>query len=144
MNQPHTSYVIVSHSLFKISSPGTVLYGIKWLLWCPHKQSPTFHSKCRINKGLIKRGSTIYHWRSWCKGRIIMAHPSYIHSFIPLNIVIAQKIITLYSTLGCHISAHNQPHHREFHNCTSLCLPPYSMPSTSNDHAKVFKITYIM
>jgi hypothetical protein len=29
MNQPHTSYVIVSHSLFKISSPGTVLYGIK-------------------------------------------------------------------------------------------------------------------
>jgi hypothetical protein len=26
-----------------------------------HKQSPTFHSKCRINKGLIKRRSTTDH-----------------------------------------------------------------------------------
>jgi hypothetical protein len=25
------------HSLFKISSPGPVLYGTKWLLWRPHK-----------------------------------------------------------------------------------------------------------
>jgi hypothetical protein len=25
------------HSLFKILSPEPVLYGTKWLLWCPHK-----------------------------------------------------------------------------------------------------------
>jgi hypothetical protein len=25
------------HSLFKISSPGPVLYGTKWILWRPHK-----------------------------------------------------------------------------------------------------------
>jgi hypothetical protein len=50
-------------------------------IWRPHKQSPTVYSKCRINKGLIKRGSPIDHWRSQCKGRIIMAHPLYIHSF---------------------------------------------------------------
>jgi hypothetical protein len=63
------------HSLFKISSPGPVLYGTNRLLWRPHKQSPTFHSKCRINKGLIKMGSTIDHWRSRC-----------IHSFIAYRI----------------------------------------------------------
>jgi hypothetical protein len=34
----------------------------------PHIQSPTLHSRCGINKGLIKRGSTIDHWRSRCKG----------------------------------------------------------------------------
>jgi hypothetical protein len=70
------------HSLSKISSPGPVLYGTKWLLWCPDKQSPIFHSKCRINKGLIKRRSILHHWSLRCKGWMIMAHPSYIHSFI--------------------------------------------------------------
>jgi hypothetical protein len=70
------------HSLCQISSHGSVLYGTKWLLWRPHKQSPTFHSKCRINKELIKRGSTIDRWMSLCKGRIITATPhSFIHSF---------------------------------------------------------------
>jgi hypothetical protein len=43
-----------------------------------HKRSPTFHSNCRINKGLITRGSTIDHRTSWCKSRIITAHPLYI------------------------------------------------------------------
>jgi hypothetical protein len=28
-----------------------------------------FHSKCRINRGLIQRGSTIDHWRSQCEGQ---------------------------------------------------------------------------
>jgi hypothetical protein len=69
------------HSLFKISLRGPVLYGTKWLLWRPHKRSPICHSKCRIDKGLIKTGSTIDHWRSQCKGWIIMAHPLCIHSF---------------------------------------------------------------
>jgi hypothetical protein len=68
-------------SLFKIASPGPVLCGIKWLLWRPHKESPTFHSKCWINKGLIKRGSTINHWRSQCKGRILWPTPyTYMHT----------------------------------------------------------------
>jgi hypothetical protein len=69
------------HSLLKISSPGPVLHGTKWLLWRPHRQGPALHSKCRINKGLIERGSTIDRWRLWHKGRSIMAHTSYPHSF---------------------------------------------------------------
>jgi hypothetical protein len=48
----------------KISSPGPVFHGTKWLLWCPHIQSPTLHSRCGINRGLIKGGSTTDHWRS--------------------------------------------------------------------------------
>jgi hypothetical protein len=43
----------------KIPSPGPVLHGTEWLLWRPHIQSPTLHSRCGINKGLIKRGSAI-------------------------------------------------------------------------------------
>jgi hypothetical protein len=44
-------------SSFTISSPGSVLHGTKWLLWRPHKQSPTCHSKCGINRGLnLKKG----------------------------------------------------------------------------------------
>jgi hypothetical protein len=66
MHQPHISYI--GHSLFKISSPGPVLYGTKWLLSRPHIQSPPLHSRCKINKGLLKRGSTIDHWRSRRKG----------------------------------------------------------------------------
>jgi hypothetical protein len=31
----------------------TELYGTKWLLWRPHRQGPTLHSKCGINKRLI-------------------------------------------------------------------------------------------
>jgi hypothetical protein len=77
------------HSLFKISSLGLIFYGTKWLLWRPHKQTPTFHTKCGIDKGLIERGSTIDHWRSRCMCRIIMAYPlcnhSFIHSFIFFN-----------------------------------------------------------
>jgi hypothetical protein len=44
------------HNLFNISSIGPLLYGIKWLLWRPHKQSSTFHSKWMIDKGLTKKG----------------------------------------------------------------------------------------
>jgi hypothetical protein len=46
-------------------------------------QSPTLHSRCGINKGLIKRGSTIDHWRSRCKGWILWPTPyTYIHTYI--------------------------------------------------------------
>jgi hypothetical protein len=38
------------------------------------------HSNCMIDKGLIKKESTIDHWRSQCKERIIVAHPICIHS----------------------------------------------------------------
>jgi hypothetical protein len=59
----------------EISSPGPVFHGTKWLLWRPHTRSPTLHSRCGINKGLIKRGSTIDHWKSRCKGRIFWPTP---------------------------------------------------------------------
>jgi hypothetical protein len=38
------------YSLPKISPPGSVLHGTKWLLWRPRKESPTFHLKYRINR----------------------------------------------------------------------------------------------
>jgi hypothetical protein len=38
------------------------------------------HSRCGINKGLIKRGSIIDHWRSHCKGRILWPNP-YTHIY---------------------------------------------------------------
>jgi hypothetical protein len=36
--------------LHKIPSLGSILYGTKWLLWRPHRQSPTLHLKCGINQ----------------------------------------------------------------------------------------------
>jgi hypothetical protein len=78
----HTySMLLWGHSLLKISSPGPLFYGTNWLLWRPHEQGPTFHSKCRINKGLIKKRGTINHRRLQCKGRISWPTPlTYIHS----------------------------------------------------------------
>jgi hypothetical protein len=74
------------HSVFKISLPGPDLHGAKWLLWHPHIQSPTLDSRCRINKGLIKRGSRIDHWRSRCKGWILWPAPyTYIHTLACLR-----------------------------------------------------------
>jgi hypothetical protein len=60
MNQPQTCPVwLWGCSSCNILSPGPVFHGTKWLQWRPHIQSPTLHSRCEINKGLIKRGSTI-------------------------------------------------------------------------------------
>jgi hypothetical protein len=70
----------------KISSPGSVFYGTKRLQWHPHIQSPTLHSKCMIYKELIKRGSTIDHWRLRCKGWILWPTPyTYIYASCPLH-----------------------------------------------------------
>jgi hypothetical protein len=67
----------------KIQSPRPVLHGTKWLLWRPHIRSPTHHSRCRINKRLIKRGSTIDNWKSRCKDWILWPTPyTYIHTYI--------------------------------------------------------------
>jgi hypothetical protein len=54
---------LCGHNFFKISSPGPVLQGTKWLLWRLHIQSPTLPLRCGIKKTLIKRGSTRDHWR---------------------------------------------------------------------------------
>jgi hypothetical protein len=75
------------HSLFKISSPRPVFYGTKWLLWCPHKQRPTFHSKWRIDKGLIKMGKHNKSLKVAVQGLDYYGPPlmhSFIHSFIQL------------------------------------------------------------
>jgi hypothetical protein len=67
----------------EISSPGPIFHGTKWLLWRPHIQSLTLHSRCGINKGLIKRGSTIDHWRSWYKCWILWpTRYTYMHTYI--------------------------------------------------------------
>jgi hypothetical protein len=58
-------------SLFKIASLGSILYGTKWLFRRPHVQNPA--------EEIIKRGSTIDHCRSRCKGR---EGPPLIHSFV--------------------------------------------------------------
>jgi hypothetical protein len=44
-------------------------------------KSLTFNLKYMIDRGLIKKGSKVDHWRSQCKGRIIVAHLLFIHSF---------------------------------------------------------------
>jgi hypothetical protein len=87
MNQPHTYPVwLWGHSLFTISLPVPVLYRTKWLLWRPHRQGPTLHSKCGINKGLIKKGSTIDLQRSRCKGWFLWPAPyTYIRTRPPLS-----------------------------------------------------------
>jgi hypothetical protein len=41
-------------SSFTVSSPGSVLHGVRWLLWRHHKQVPAVHSKCRIRKRVNK------------------------------------------------------------------------------------------
>jgi hypothetical protein len=81
----HTYYPVwlCGCSPYKTSSPGPVLRGTKWLLWRPHIQSPTLHSRCGINKGLFKRGNTVDHWKSRCKGWILWPTPyAYIHTYL--------------------------------------------------------------
>jgi hypothetical protein len=71
------------YSSFKILSPEPVLHGSKWLGWCPHKSSPTFHLKCGFNIGLIKGE----HNRSvmvTTQG-LDVAQPSYIHTKVMLR-----------------------------------------------------------
>jgi hypothetical protein len=71
------------HSLFKISSPGPVFYGTKLLLRRPHKYNPTFHSKCRTDKGLTKRGSTTDLEGRCARAGLLWFTPyAFIHSFI--------------------------------------------------------------
>jgi hypothetical protein len=53
---------------------------MKWWHSFIRLQSPTTNSRCRINKGLIKRESIIDHWRWRCKGLILWPTPyKYIH-----------------------------------------------------------------
>jgi hypothetical protein len=74
-----TRHILCDCESIKISSPGPVFL---WNQVTP-MMPPTFHSKFRIDKGLTKKkGSTVDHWRLQCKGRIIMAHPLFVHSFI--------------------------------------------------------------
>jgi hypothetical protein len=47
-----------------------------------HLYIKSYISKCRIDTGVTRKGNTIDHWRSQCKGRINMVHPLCIHSFI--------------------------------------------------------------
>jgi hypothetical protein len=72
------------HGLFKILSPGSVFYGTKWLLSCPHKLSPTFHSKCGIDRGLIIKGKHNSSLKVAVEGPDYYGHPLCIHSFIIL------------------------------------------------------------
>jgi hypothetical protein len=72
-------FLIVEYTRQELCSLGSILYGTKWLFRRPHVQNPTLHSKRRIVEGIFKRGSTIDHCRSRCKGR---EDPPFVHSFI--------------------------------------------------------------
>jgi hypothetical protein len=79
----------------KILSPGPVFYGTKWLPWRPHRWGHTLHSRCRINKGLIKRGRTIDLERSRCKVWFLWPTPyTYIHA-CTYSIVLNVSVIFL-------------------------------------------------
>jgi hypothetical protein len=87
----------------KISLPGPIFYGTKWLLWRPHIQSPPLHSRCGINKGLIKRGSKIDHWRSRCKGWILWPTPYlYIHTYTNYHIYLIIALCGQKMSLNLH------------------------------------------
>jgi hypothetical protein len=121
-------------NLFKISSPGPVFHGTKWLLRRPHIQSRTLYSRCGNNKGLIKRGSTTYHWRSRCKGWILWPTPyTYIqvsykekHAGIFSTSRSAIKRLPLFSSVDkiAQKRKRNTPIH-----CLQHMLPPYSLGS---------------
>jgi hypothetical protein len=55
-------------------------FGTKWLLWRPHIQSPTLHSRFWIDTGLIKVEITIDLQRSRCKGWFC-APPPLMHTY---------------------------------------------------------------
>jgi hypothetical protein len=66
----HTHLVQVwCHGLFKISSPGTLFYGTRWLSWRLCKQIFALHSKCRAVQELNRGVRTIEHETSWCRGQ---------------------------------------------------------------------------
>jgi hypothetical protein len=74
--------------LHKSPSLGSILYGTKWLLWRLHRQSPTLHSKCGINHGLIKRNNN-RSWKVAVQGLNFYGQPliriythTYIHTYI--------------------------------------------------------------
>jgi hypothetical protein len=94
----------------KISSPGPVLHGTKWLLWRPHMQSPTLHSRCWINKGLIKRGKHNRSLKVAVQGLDFMAHHFYIHTYIHIHTTF-HKIWFRHSKVlrgALHIQTHRQ------------------------------------
>jgi hypothetical protein len=130
----------------KISSPGPVFHGTKWLLWRPHIQSRTLHSRCGINKGLIKRGSTIYHWRSRCKGWILWPTPyTYIHTYIPhpVNFWMHEPI---FLKLGMHIMAPEPISTASFRNlsvCVCMCIPPIGARQRLGKHAPAATNTHV-
>jgi hypothetical protein len=68
----------------EIVSLGSVLYGTKWLFQRTHVQDPAFHSNCRIAEGMNRRGSTIDHCGSQCKGWGPAPY-TYIHSVTDKN-----------------------------------------------------------
>jgi hypothetical protein len=92
------------YTSFKISSPGPVLHGIKWLLWRPHKWSPTVYSKCGI-KGLIKgKAQQIRNGRgagSDCGPPLIH---TYIHTYIHL-VHTVKEVLTQAARLLTYISS---------------------------------------
>jgi hypothetical protein len=102
----------------KISSPGPDFHGTKWLLWRPHIHSPTLHSRCGINKGLIKRGITIDYWMVTVQGLDFMAHHLYIHTYIHTHIHTYIRTWAKYSTeilIGFHRTAgHSIPEDKAF------------------------------
>jgi hypothetical protein len=105
------------HSLFKISSAGPVLYETKQLLWRTHKESPTFHSECRINKKLIKRGSTIDHWKSRCKGRISWSTPyTCMHTYIHRGPQVEKRCVIIFHS-------RNVTHKETFEKGTTYLKP---------------------
>jgi hypothetical protein len=102
------------HRLLKISLPGSVLHGIKWFLWCPHKWSSTLHSECRINEGLIQRGSTIDHWRSQCEDRILWPTP-YTHTYTTHT-----QHNTKHTQHNTHTTQHTHSHTPQHRHITTL------------------------
>jgi hypothetical protein len=95
-----------------------------------------FHSKCRIDKWLIKRGSTLDHWRMQCKGQIITAHPLCIHSFTELHSITFKKR-RLLTDISCKLTISNGSIKMmtKFHQQILICSLPISSHGKSKSTA---------
>jgi hypothetical protein len=82
-----------------LSSVFLYMIAINVYIYYSRKLIPSvFHLECRINKGLSYKGSTIDHWRSRCRGRILWSNPyTYMYTYIHTHTYLLWS-----DTLNCH------------------------------------------
>jgi hypothetical protein len=84
----HTHHMWVwGHNLLKISSPRPLFYGTTQLSWCPSKQNPALHSKCKIAEDINREVCTTDYYKLRCKSQQLCTLPlcTYVVQQTPTN-----------------------------------------------------------